>query len=171
MSQGGKQMEGLLVQKKIVSVINVLREIEPLISDIRMGANNMIYIDIGKDRLFPANIMGDGIRRILAVIAAIADMKNGVLLIDEIDNGFHYTSLITLWKAIFKACKEYNVQLFATTHSYECIEAYANVYAETSPGEDDLRLFRIDRKGNQHKAYSFSAEVLKTGIEKEFEVR
>ena len=171
MSQTAKQMEGLLVQKKLDSVINVLRGIEPLISDIRMGAGDMIYIDIGKDKLFPINIMGDGIRRILAFIAVIADMKNGVLLIDEIDNGFHYTSLITLWRAIFKACKEYNVQLFATTHSYECIGAYASVYTETNPGEDDLRLIRIDRKGDQHKAYSSSAEVLKAGIEKEFEVR
>ena len=105
------------------------------------------------------------------ILASIADMKNGVLLVDEIENGFHYSSLSVLWKAIFKACQEYDVQLFATTHSFECIEAFSQIHQEENPQEDDIRLYRIDRKENIHKAFAYSASVLHTGLEREFEVR
>lgn len=78
----------------------------------------------------------------------------------------HYTSIKVAWKAIIAACKEYNVQLIATT-----IEALLNAYTELEPEEDDIRLFRIDRNGERHIAFSASAQVLRAGIEKEFEVR
>ncbi|MBI5418254.1 ATP-binding protein [Candidatus Poribacteria bacterium] len=166
-----KQMEGLLVQKKLDKVLNVLREIEPKILDIRMGAGNMIYVDIGKERYIPLNVMGDGMRKILTMIATIVDMKNGVILIDEIENGLHYTSLSVAWKAFFAACKEYDVQLIATTHSYECIEAFSKVYEDVYSDGDDIRLYRIDREEEKHKAFVSTPQVLKSGIEKEFEVR
>lgn len=166
-----KQMEGLLVQKKLEGVLTVLREIEPKISDIRMGAKGMVYVDVSRERLIPLNVMGDGMRRILAMMVAIADMKNGVLLIDEIENGLHYTSLSVVWKALFTACKEYNVQLIATTHSYECIDAFSKVCGGIEPDGDDIRLYRIDREEDKHKAFVYTQQVLKAGIEKEFEVR
>jgi len=166
-----KQMENLLVQKKLDSVITVLRGIEPGVQDVRMGARSMVYIDIGAERLLPINVMGDGMRKVLALMAAIAAMKNGVLLIDEIENGLHYSSLSVAWKAILAACKEYNVQLIATTHSDECIEALSESYGSVEPGGDDIRLFRIDKDGETHKAFVFDAKVLRAGIEKGFEVR
>lgn len=166
-----KRMEGLLVQKKLPVVIDVLKGIEPKIIDIRMGAGGMIYVDISADNLLPLNILGDGMRRILAILAAIADLKNGLLLIDEVDNGFHYTSLNILWKSIISACTEYNVQLIATTHSYECIGALSKAYTDIEPEGDDIRLFRIDKKQDKHTAFKLTTQSLITGIEKEFEVR
>ncbi|MFH1096533.1 MAG: AAA family ATPase [Candidatus Desantisbacteria bacterium] len=171
MVQIDKRMEGLLIQKKLDTVISVLKNIEPKVMDIRMGANGMIYVDVGANNLLPLNIMGDGMRLILAMMAAIADMKNGVLLVDEIENGLHYTSLSVMWKAIFAACKEYNVQLIATTHSYECIEAFSNVYDKIESEGDTIRLYRIDKEEEKHKAFIYAPQVLKVGIEKEFEVR
>jgi AAA15 family ATPase/GTPase len=169
--QMDKRLEALLVQKKLQSVINILKGIEAKIVDIRMGAGGMIYVDVGAEQLFPVNIMGDGMRRILAMLVALPDMKNGVLLLDEIENGLHYASLSVAWKALFAASKEYKVQLIATTHSYECIEAFSKTYEEMEAGGDDIRLYRIDREGNKHKAHAFTPQVLKSGIEKEFEVR
>lgn len=171
MVQIDKRIEGLLIQKKLSNLINILKAIEPMISDIRMGSGGMIWVDIGKKNLVPLNIMGDGMRRVLSFVATIADMRNGVVLLDEIENGLHYTSLSVLWKAVFAACKEYNVQLVATTHSYECIESFSKAYQEIEPSGDDIRLFRIDREERKHQAVPFNAELLKTGIEKEFEVR
>lgn len=155
----------LLVQKNLGKVIAVLQEIEPSIVDIRMGPNKMIYVDIGLDKLWPLNIMGDGIRRILAILAAIYNSPKGVLLLDEIENGLHYASLTTLWKAVFQAAQEFDTQIFATTHSYECIESFANT------GYEDFRFYRIDRTSGSHTAYSAVPEVLRVGIEKAFEVR
>lgn len=166
-----KRMEGLLLQKKLDSVIAILQGIEPMISDIRMGAGGMIYVDVGKRNLLPVNIMGDGMRRVLSFLATISDMKNGVVLLDEIENGLHYSSLSVLWKALFAACKEYNVQLFATTHSFECIESFSKTYQEINQHQDDIRLFRIDREDDKHNIATFNSELLKVAIEKEFEVR
>lgn len=166
-----KQIENLVVQKKLDTVISVLKSIEPAVVDIRMGDSSMIYVDVGIEKLMPMNIMGDGMRRILTLLTILAETKNGILLIDEIENGLHYTSIKIAWKAIIAACKEYDVQLIASTHSYECIEALANVYTELEPEGDDIRLFRVDREGEKHTAFSASAQVLRVGIEKEFEVR
>lgn len=167
----GKHMENLLINKKLISLISVLKGIEPVVQDIRMGARNMVYVDIGAERLIPINVMGDGMRKTLTLIAAIAAMQNGVLLIDEIENGLHYSSLTVVWKALFSACKEYNVQIIATTHSYECVEAFSKSYDTFDPEGDDIRLFRIDRDGEKHKTFPYNAKVLRAGIEKEFEVR
>ncbi len=171
MTQVDKRIEGLLIHKKLNNVIAVLQRIEPQLVDIRLGTGGMIYVDIGSKNLLPLNIMGDGLRRMIAFLATIADMKNGVVLLDEIENGLHFSSLSVLWKALIAACKEYDVQLVATTHSYECIESFSKTYQEIEPQGDDIRLFRIDRDGDIHNAVSFNAELLRAGIEKDFEVR
>lgn len=160
-----KRLERLIIQKNLGKIILILKEIEPTLSDIRLGAHGMIYTDIGLDKLMPLNLLGDGIRHLLAILSAVLDTKNGILLIDEIENGFHYTSLKTLWEAVCRAAQEFNVQIFATTHSYECIEAFANL---ESP---EIALYRIDRTAGKHQAFFYSAELLRAGIEKEFEVR
>ncbi|HLP46280.1 MAG TPA: AAA family ATPase [Candidatus Kapabacteria bacterium] len=167
-----KQIENLVVQKKLDTVIAELKKIEPAVVDIRLGADSgLIYVDVGIEKMLPMNIMGDGMRRILTLLTVLLETKDGILLIDEIENGLHYTSIKVAWKALIAACKEYNVQLIATTHSYECIEALVDVYTELEPEGDDIRLFRIDREGKKHTAFSSSTQVLKAGIEKDFEVR
>lgn len=165
MVQLDKRLGRLIVQKNLEKIISVLKEIEPTLNDIRLGANGIIYTDIGLDKLMPLNLLGDGIRRLLAIVSAVFDAKNGILLIDEIENGFHYTSLKTLWKAVFRAAQDFNVQIFATTHSYECIEAFAN--SEFS----EIALYRIDRTAGKHQAFFYSADMLRIGVEEEFEVR
>jgi energy-coupling factor transporter ATP-binding protein EcfA2 len=166
-------IESISVRKKLGSIINTLKEIEPDITDITLGGGGMIYADIGIETLIPVNLLGDGSRRVLSILAAIAETKNGVLLIDEVENGLHYRSLSVLWKAILKAAIENNVQLFITTHSYECIQALAEIY-QSQPFEinkDILSLYRIDRRNNQHKAFQYEVDSLEYAIEKKFEVR
>ncbi|MEI0527694.1 AAA family ATPase [Brachyspira intermedia] len=67
---------------------------------------------------------GEGINRYIAIICAIWASKDGYLFIDEIENGIHYTNYPKLWKLIFEISKEANCQIFAATHSKECIEAF-----------------------------------------------
>jgi AAA15 family ATPase/GTPase len=166
-----QRIEALVKEKQLDSVISVLQNIEPTVTDIRMGTGGMIYIDIGRPKLFPLNIMGDGMRRILAMITAVSDLKNGVLLVDEIENGLDYASLAVSWKALLAACRKYNVQLIATTHSYECIEAFSKTYIQIEPDGDDIRLYRIDKDEDTHQAFALTSPMLQAGIEKEFEVR
>lgn len=168
-----QRFEAVLVKKESGEIINALREIEPNLQDIRLGTGQMIYADItGIGRLVPIHIMGDGIIKILSILVAILETKDGILLIDEIENGLHYSALVPLWKAIFKMAKESNTQLFIATHSYECIDAMTDVYRESGVGEEFMSLFRIDRDDEgQHRAFQYKASTLLVGIEKEFEVR
>jgi predicted ATPase len=165
------QMGKLIVNKKLDIVISVLKNIEPKLSDIRM-ANNLFFVDIGVlNKLLPINVMGEGMRSILAIIADIVSYPNGVVLIDEIENGLHYSSLSSLWRAILITCKENNTQLIATTHSPECVKALSDAYDKIKlHNEDEIRLYRIDRSEGKHKAFEYNPEVLKAGIEKQFEV-
>ncbi len=68
--------------------------------------------------------LGDGINRYIAILCAIWASKDGYLFIDEIENGIHYTNYKKLWKIIFEASKMANCQIFATSHSKECIEVF-----------------------------------------------
>lgn len=166
-----QRINKLLVNKQMRGIIKVLKEIDPKISDMQMGDMGMIYIDIGLDKLLPINIMGDGIRRILSMIAAVSDVQGGVLLIDEIENGLHYSTLKTLWKALLKAAEVYNVQLFATTHSNECIDALVSSYEESNQESDDIRLYRIEKQDDKHRVFEYSAEMIATGIDNIIEMR
>ncbi len=165
------QMEKLLVQKDLSKIIEVLRGVEPKINDIRMGAKGMVFVDIGEDKFYPVNIMGDGMRRILNILASLSDMKNGVLLIDEFETGLHYSSLKVAWRAFLSACEKYNVQIIATSHSYECIGALSKSYAEMDPDGDNIRLYRIDKDGMNHKAYMYNSKLIEAGIKDVIEVR
>ncbi len=167
----GSNFENLIVNKEIESLITILKEIEPNIVDIRMGIGNMLYADIGISKMIPLNIMGDGIIRILSMIAVATTMKGGVILIDEIENGLHYSSLQILWKSLIRVADLNDVQIFATTHSYECISALASLMDENVAISDQVSLYRIDRKNNVHKGYEYSAEMIRTGINEKIEVR
>jgi AAA15 family ATPase/GTPase len=96
-----------------------------------------------------------------------ADAK--VLLIDEIENGLHHSVLPVIWKGLFLAAKEFDVQIFATTHSWECILA-ADAAART--GEIyDLALIRLDRVKEDIKATVIDEKSLSTARELQWEMR
>ncbi len=85
-----------------------------------------------KDREIPVLLssLGEGINRYIAILCAIWASKDGFLLIDEIENGIHYTNYKKLWPLIFQASTDANCQLFITSHSKECIEAFNEVQFE-----------------------------------------
>ena len=91
----------------------------------------------GSDKRIPLNSMGDGMSRILQLILSVFPAKDGVLLIDEFENGLHFSVQEEVWKIIFKLAKELNIQVFATTHSWDCIESFTKVAIE-SPEEGVL---------------------------------
>ena len=86
--------------------------------------NNVAYVGMdGIDQLLTVNMMGDGLRRYLNIVAASANPMNNIILIDEIDNGLHYSAYKKLWEAIFALATDTNKQVFVTTHSKETLTA------------------------------------------------
>jgi len=106
--------------------------------------------------------LGEGINRFIAILCAIWASKDGYLFIDEIENGIHYTNYEKLWKIIFEASKMANCQIFITTHSKECIEAYNRVNEEDEGIYLEFyknlktNLINVQERGYDQLAYSLT---------------
>ena len=152
--------------------LQILQEVEPSLKRLTVVAEKQeprIYADIGLGRLIPVQLMGDGISRILSLALAIATSPGGMVLVDEIENGIHHSVMEKVWKAIGAFARSYDVQLFATTHSYECIGAAYRAFE--SDEEDELRLFRIERnRDGKYKSVKFDRDRLKSVLEFNMEV-
>lgn len=151
------------------SVISVLQELDSSIEDIlTLSVDGIIQLYVrAKGQLIPLQYAGDGVMKLLSICLAIFERKNGLLLIDELETGFHYSMYGKLWKIIDKISAESNCQIMATTHSYELIlsasEHIANpedfVYYRMGRIKEDISLFRYDHSS------------LKNALQSEMEVR
>lgn len=116
------------------------------------------------------NEFGDGLRHYLSVITNMFAAENRYIFIDELDNGIHYTLLDQLWVIILTLSKELNVQVFATTHSKECIESYCRVAKKLD--EQDVSLITlVKNKEQQIKAIVRDFEMLTDSLDDNREVR
>lgn len=153
-------------------VLQALQLIEPRLKRLTVvliGGSPVIHGDIGLGRLIPLPLMGEGMGRLLSLLVAIANVPNGIVLIDEIENGLHHSILHLIWKGIAAFVRQFNVQLFATTHSSECVEAAHDALTESEPY--DFRLFRLQRQGQAIQAVSHDQEMLTAALEVGLEVR
>lgn len=119
----------VLKEKQEPRVVRILQQIEPSITDI-VVADDRVMVDIGLERRVPIQVLGDGIRKVLNIVLAMYLCKNGVILIDELENGLHYSSMPVLWKAIIAAARDFNVQVFCTTHNIDSLNAVKDVIRE-----------------------------------------
>jgi AAA domain, putative AbiEii toxin, Type IV TA system len=90
----------------------------------------------------PVNSMGEGVLRLFQLALAAHSAKGGYLFIDEFENGLHYSVQETTWRFIAEIAAREDVQVFATTHSLDCIRAFASVVK--SRPEEGVAI-RIDR--------------------------
>ncbi len=136
---------------------------------VMLAGQPVLHGDIGTGRLLPLPVMGEGMIRLASLALFVANAPNGVVLVDEIENGLHWTVLTKVWTAIADAAREFNTQIFATTHSHECIVAAHNAFVES--GLYDFRLHRIDRTDGGIRAVTYDEETLAAAIEINLEVR
>jgi AAA15 family ATPase/GTPase len=123
----------------------------------------------GFDEPIPLPIMGGGVQRALSILLAIGSAENGVVLIDEIENGIHHSALKDLWAVIAEASRVFNCQLFATTHSDECIRAAHEAFKKSK--SYDLMLYRLERKNGSINAVMYDEETLDAALSIPLEVR
>lgn len=143
------------------SVRGLLREIDPRILGLEILAPRgmpMLFLQDSVAGLAPLSAFGDGIRRALLMALAIPRLQGGVLLIDELETAIHVSALTKLFRWMLSACKQYNVQLFATTHSLEAVDAVLGV--DTTP-EEDIVGYRLERTEGRSVAKRFGEGMLK----------
>ncbi len=102
---------------------------------------------VGREKLVSLSEMGDGINRYIAILCAIWASQNGFLFVDEIENGIHYSNYKKLWELVFMASEQANCQVFVTSHSKECIEAFNQVQLDRSDNTGMyFELYHSERK-------------------------
>ena len=153
-------------------VVDVLRILDDRLIDLGVSVSDklpMIYADVGIGRRLPVAQMGEGMVSLLAMTLEIINAPNGVVLIDEIESGLHHSALVKVWQALATAARRYDVQIFATTHSMEAVRAAHIAFKES--GVYDLRLHRLEREGEDIRAFTFDEETLGAAVEMNWEVR
>ena len=111
---------------------------------------------------------GEGILRLFEILLSLVNAKNGILLIDELENGLHYKIHPQVWDLIFRLSKKLNVQIFATTHSWDCIRGFKAAWREDL---DAGTFFRLDVKVDKVKPTYYDHEVLNDAFIANVEVR
>jgi hypothetical protein len=157
-------------------LLDWLRFIEEEVRDLRYisdpdSGGDLPFIKINGDRgRTPLSSMGDGLTRLFHIGLAMANASGGILLIDEFENGLHWEVQNQLWKALFRAADSFGVQVFATTHSNDCIQAFIEAQRDRLiPSESYV--YRLERRGDDIHAHEFSQEGLEAAIRQGIEVR
>lgn len=125
-------------------------------------------------RPVPLNSMGDGMVRVLQLALKVYSAKGGFLLIDEFENGLHYSVQKSVWNLLFELAEQHNIQVFATTHSWDCIESFTQVAVERKQTDGYLfRMGRSQRTSDQGRiiATAFDESALAHITQTDMEVR
>ncbi|MEM6611810.1 MAG: AAA family ATPase [Cyanobacteria bacterium P01_C01_bin.72] len=155
-------------------VVHALKMLKPNLERIGFFQNkqyNTVRLKLStQDQPVPINSMGDGMYRLLTISIALVTAENGVLLVDEIETGLHYEAQTYMWRLVLETAKELNVQVFATTHSWDCITAYQEALSQV---EDQSigKLFRLDSKYGKLRAVEYDAGDLDIAVREGIEVR
>ena len=139
--------------------------IEILTDDIYVGFE-------GKTQMLSLSMMGDGLRRYLNIVAAAANPVIDILLIDEIDNGLHYSIYGKLWQSLLALAHATDKQIYVTTHSKETLFYLNDMLQEAPDYKSDMRLYTLERtikKGMQ--AYMYTYEGLAEACGNDVELR
>lgn len=110
----------------------------------------------GADRRLPLGSLGDGMRRLLAITLHLVRARGGVLIVDEIDAGLHHSVMASMWRLVAETAQRLDVQVFATTHSHDCVYALASLCDDAPALADAVALHRIERDGARTVRYAAS---------------
>ncbi len=156
-------------------VLHALQIIDSRISGVRMVGGETpnqerraIVRAEGFPRPVPLRTFGDGLNRLFGIALSLVNAKGGFLLIDEFENGMHHTVQTDVWRAIFKLAKDLDIQVFATSHSWDSIEAFQKAASEVP---EEGVLIRLTRKGRDIIPTVLSEDELAIAARDRIEVR
>lgn len=132
-------------------ILSVVRIIDPSIDRVEVFSfgSKKIHLQRKEQPFIPITMFGDAINKVVNITLKIANSQNGILLIDEIENGIHYTHQHAFWSLLFKVARKFNVQIFSTSHSLEMIRAFNTVAINEGLADDTqyIEMFRSARNG------------------------
>lgn len=155
-----KRFSRMRLENSVSKLIKALAVFDSRLSQLELlnaGNELRIYAEVGIPKPMPIASMGDGINRFMGLLLEMSDVPHGVIFIDEVENGIHYSVQKDAWKAIDQFSRDMNIQVFATTHSLEMIRAAYEAFAENKT-LDEFRYHRLYRsiKSGEISATSYN---------------
>ncbi|MGB2984425.1 MAG: ATP-binding protein [Phycisphaerae bacterium] len=174
--------EDIVLKPEEDLVIQALKTIEPTIERIATTSKESRYYRgypgerggivvkcAGVDQRTPIGSLGDGIWRMLGLALALVHAENGVLLVDEIDTGLHFSVMSDMWKLVSETARRLRVQVFATTHSGDAVDSLAAISRADVSGDNNVTIQRLER--DKQRAVAFSEQEIVVAAERGIEVR
>jgi len=168
------------ISKRTSSYNFLIEQLKPSIPDIvSIELSNAIVQDflilaireLNVEELRPISFYGDGLNKFFRYLLEIYLCEGRRLMIDEIDTGIHYSRMKKSFIALFNLAKQNNVQIFATTHSKECIK-YFKEALEDLGYQDNARVIKLaEHKNKMVKAYTYTFEQFEQSIDNDNEIR
>lgn len=154
-------------------VVKGLRIVEPKVEDFRFTSEPtpggvLIKLRDLQTRL-PLSSMGDGMRQVLAIMMEAVQAKGSVIMIDEIDTGLYHEIQAPLWRLLIDAAEQLDMQIFATTHSWDCVQSFQEALEATDQSLG--LLFRLDDRFGQIRPIKYEAGELAVAMREAIEVR
>ena len=167
------QFSRLKVSNEHVKLIDTLQQIESRLTNLEVLSPKkarMLWAEIDGTRM-PLRLFGEGTNRVCHFLMTMKAEGLKYLFIDEIENGIHYSVQKDVWKAIGQMARELDIQVFATTHSYEMIEAAHEAFKDDD--FDDFRFHRLyhDSTTGKIEARTYNDFSMNAALSREYEVR
>jgi predicted ATPase len=146
------------------TLVQSLRVLEPDLTSLSLGyveGRPLIRGHLSNQRPVPLRLLGGGVVRLTELLLAVLIADGGLTLVDEVENGLYYRSLETAWSAINSASAESRSQIFATTHSAECVLAALRAFADV---RDEFRLYRLERTREQIRVVEYDYETAESSL-------
>ena len=162
----------IVTDKEKPAVIEALQTIEPKISDVVVVGDN-VKVDVQLQKLIPINLMGDGTRKLFTVATALYNAKNGILIIDEVDNGLYHKSMKALWNLIITTATKLNAQVLVSTHSIDSLRALNSLLTDKLPdSRDDVKIYTLRKNVEDNvTCYPYEYDKFSYLLDMEEEIR
>lgn len=174
----GEYWDSITLTELQEQVVASLRIIEPKIDGVNLITDSerrdeRERIPVVKlsdfDARLPLRSLGEGLNRMLGISLALSNSTDGLLLIDEIESGLHYSVQATMWRLVIEMAHRLNVQVFATTHSWDCIQGFQQATQEAK--QEEGVLIRLGRKKEDIVATLYNESELAIVTRDQIEVR
>lgn len=175
-AQVGRVWDTIALTDDEDQVIDSLRIIAPTLEKLVMvqspdgRSERMLMAKLREFRgPVPFKSLGEGTVHLLSVILALLKARGGVVLMDEVENGVHYSVQSDLWALIFEQCGRSATQVFASTHSWDCVEGFAHGGRRVKPSMGAM--FRLENSKAETEAVRFSVDEIEIAGREHIEVR
>lgn len=172
-SDNAERFSAVVRANRLSELLKVISVVRPNIVGIHLlqeGGGPVLFAQFEDGALHPFAMLGDGIQTILSIGLAIMNTAGGVVLLDEFDSAIHYSALKDVWSKIASLANAYNCQIFAVTHSHECIQAALEGIKAGSRIED-FQYARLERSESGLSAVVYSGKELAESLSAGWEIR